>query len=133
MPKRGYTDLSGSMAQLPQVNLGSLASADYNGDGMPDIMMTGIAGGVPVSKLYQNVLATSAWGPFEAVTTGITPVKRAKVAWADYDQDGRPDVLVSGIAADGSNFGKLYHNTSTGFPGCFKFIRSCKTVLPMER
>ncbi|MEJ0103401.1 MAG: VCBS repeat-containing protein [Bacteroidota bacterium] len=54
-------------------------------------------------------------GPFEAVTTGITPVKRAKVAWADYDQDGRPDVLVSGIAADGSNFGKLYHNTSTGF------------------
>lgn len=112
---KGYVDISNTIAALPQLNLGAIASADFNGDGLPDIVMTGNSSAGPVSKFYQNVLGGADWNNFQQISTGIQPVKRAIAAWSDYDKNGRPDLMIAGIAADGSLSGKLYSNTTGGF------------------
>ena len=100
----------------------SAAWADYNEDGLPDLMVSGISNNKPTTILYRNIGTTlvNAGGPFKDVDTG-------DVAWADYDGDGDLDVLVAGRASDWSFNTILYENTGSGFqamstnlPGMFE-------------
>ncbi|MBN1458772.1 MAG: VCBS repeat-containing protein [Armatimonadetes bacterium] len=89
------------------------AWGDYDGDGYADLFLTGSPGGLPNVRLLRNqgdltfADLGSALRIYEA-TTGATD----GVAWADYDNDGDLDVLVSG---DGGVYDKLYLNDGTGF------------------
>ncbi len=46
---------------------------------------------------------------------GLPDFKTARLAWADYDNDGKLDLLITG--QDSLNLGStiLYHNTGSGF------------------
>jgi hypothetical protein len=86
--------------------------ADYNGDGRVDLFVSGFAS---PSHLYRNtgklrfkdVTAKAFPG---AVKGGALQISHAAgVTWADYDNDGHPDLLVVGTGGM-----HLFHNNGNG-------------------
>ncbi|MEL0595389.1 MAG: VCBS repeat-containing protein, partial [Planktothrix rubescens PR222] len=78
---------------LPGVNDGSVAWADYNGDGKPDLLLTGydnLYSFSNISKLYKNTGS----GFSEDTSVSLPGVSGGSVAWADYNGDGKPDLLL---------------------------------------
>lgn len=99
-------------APLLGVRLGGAAWADYDCDGRLDILVTGESPGrTSNTRLYHN----DGNGLFSEVQAGLTPVCIGASAWADYDNDGRPDVFLSGIAySDGTSVVQIFHNDGNG-------------------
>src|SRR6266542_682232 len=91
---------------LPGVFAGSVAWGDYDNDGRLDFLLTGYPG---ISQLWRNT-----GSGFSNVTASVAPglpaVSRSSVAWGDYDNDGRLDVLLTG-----SGISQLWRNTGSGF------------------
>jgi hypothetical protein len=101
---------------VPETMAGGVAVFDYNGDGRPDIFFTN---GADLSSLkktlpkYSNhLLRNDGNGGFTDVTaqaglagTGFD----VGVAVGDYDNDGHPDVFVTGVHGN-----TLYHNNGDG-------------------
>jgi tetratricopeptide (TPR) repeat protein len=84
----------------------SAAWADYDGDGRLDLF---VGYEEAPSKLFRNRGDRT----FEDVSKAAGVARSAftkAVAWGDYDNDGRPDLYVSNLAAP--NF--LYHNEGDG-------------------
>ena len=87
------------------------AFADYNGDGKPDLYVG--FNGAP-NRLYRNN------GPGKAFTNmadsvGLADARATRsAAWADYDADGDPDLLLGFAPGAGSVF-KLYRNDGGRF------------------
>lgn len=97
---------------LPGVRNGAAAWADYTGDGRLDLVLTGrTATNEPIAKLYRN----TAEGLVEDTTVTLPGVYYSAVAWADYNNDGKPDLFLSGMSVTGTAIAKLYRNTGSGF------------------
>jgi len=94
---------------LPSVGSGSVAWADYNGDGKQDFLLTGNSID-PITKLYKN----TGNGFSEDTSVSLPGVLHSSVAWADYNGDGKPDFLLTGWTGSGY-ITKLYKNTGNGF------------------
>jgi RTX toxins and related Ca2+-binding proteins len=92
---------------LPGVDSGSVAWSDYNGDGKPDLLLTG---SFISSKLYKNTGS----GFSEDTSISLPGVVNSSVAWSDYNGDGKPDLLLTGWSISG-DISKLYKNTGSGF------------------
>lgn len=114
----GFVDVTTTqVTSLSQVDHSSVAWADYDKDGRLDFIITGASAGGPISKLYHNTVS----GFVDVTTTqipGLPGVTTSSVAWGDYDNDGRPDLLITGDNPGMTLFNptsKLYHNTVTGF------------------
>ena len=97
------------------VRYGSSAFADVNNDGSPDLFLTGININLePIAKLYTNVAGVfteKTATPFEGVGAGA-------VAFADVDDDGDQDVLITGFAGlfnEHEVISKLYENQQGTF------------------
>jgi hypothetical protein len=101
---------------LPAVTYGSggggaqsLAVADVNGDGVPDLA---------IANIYSNtlgILLGNSDGTFQAAATyGSGGYGTASVAVADVDGDGRPDLLVANECAIPISSGVCYSNGSVG-------------------
>jgi len=112
-------------AQFPGLIWGQSAWSDYDADGRPDLLLSGIADGAdsePVSKLYHN----NGDGTFsENTATQLPGVAGGWIAWGDYDGDGFADILINGatqLTAGGSVTSavipssptKLYRNNGDG-------------------
>ncbi len=95
---------------LPGVGAGSVAWADYNGDGKPDFLLTGSTASGGIAKLYLN----NGTSFTEDTSIALPGVDNSSVAWADYNGDGKPDFLLTGNTASGY-ISKLYKNTGTSF------------------
>jgi len=96
---------------LTGVKSGSVAWGDYDNDGLLDILLTGTDSvSYPVAKVYHN----DGNGVFNEVAAGLTAVSDSSVAWGDYDNDGRLDILAAGANAVGSPITTLYHNAGNG-------------------
>ncbi|MCF3586290.1 FG-GAP-like repeat-containing protein [Planktothrix agardhii 1803] len=98
---------------LPGVYNGSVAWADYNGDGKPDFLLTGYDGNSynRISKLYKNTGS----GFIEDTSVSLPGVGWSSVAWADYNGDGKQDLLLTGDGNSYNYISKLYKNTGNGF------------------
>lgn len=75
--------------------------ADYNGDGLPDLLLASPAG----PRLYTN-LGQGRFRDDSHVLPPLPPLAVTAAAWLDYDGDGKPDLLL----AHGYHGLRLYRN-----------------------
>jgi PKD repeat protein len=107
---------AGNFTELPGTNFiglkyGSIAWGDYNNDGLKDIIVTGQSGSSPLSKVYRNL----GNGTFsEQIGISLPGVIFGSVAWADYDNDGYLDILLTGTNSNSSPVSKIYRNNGNG-------------------
>ena len=95
---------------------GSVAWADCDNDGRSDIMITGQNNqNEPITKLYRN----GSTGFAEVLESSFDGVYRSAIGWADYDNDGDQDILITGQNADSKTTAKLYENKLTAFDETF--------------
>lgn len=80
--------------KLPGLQEGVATWLDYNGDGLMDFLVCGLAtpGGGPATLLYRGTES----GDFLPVETPFPGVWRAGVDWGDIDNDGDLDVVIAG-------------------------------------
>jgi hypothetical protein len=91
----------------------SVAVADLNGDGIPDLVVTN-QGGNTISVLLGNGAGTFATA--QTLTVGTAPTA---VAAADLDGDGKPDLVV---ANSGDGTVSVLRNTTTRGAATFSFV-----------
>ncbi|RMG64853.1 MAG: VCBS repeat-containing protein [Bacteroidetes bacterium] len=92
---------------------GSVALADVNGDGSPDVFLTGTRSlsGEGIARLYLN----DGTGQFtEQVGEPFTGLWRSDMAFADLNADGHPDILMAGQNPGGQRVTQLYLNDGQG-------------------
>ncbi|MDB6112075.1 MAG: putative peptidase, partial [Pedosphaera sp.] len=112
----GSGSYSNSLLVLPPVSEGAVAWADFDGDGDQDFVLTGSTNGTAsgaVSLLYRNQGSAG----FVQVPTSLPGVYRSSVAWADFDCDGDPDLLIAGVSATGPVTVLFRNDNGTLTPG----------------
>ena len=106
----GFTDIDASLTGLSG---GNAAWADYDLDGDLDFIVNGVSDyftGTRVTQLYRND-----GGSFAPVSTGLPNIDGLGLAWGDYDNDGDPDLLLSGyIPATNGFISDVYRNDGGG-------------------
>src|SRR6185295_10297713 len=107
------TSLTDVGAGLQGVYTSSVAWGDYDNDGDLDILLTGYTGVVSVTRLYRN--SGGASPTFSDVGAGLANVRNSSVAWADYDNDGDLDILITGFGGSGVT-AQLYRNSGGANP-----------------
>ena len=113
-------------AGLPGVLYGSVALGDYDNDGNLDILLTGTTNGFgtgAITELWHNL----GNGTLTKVPTGLPGISQGAVAWGDFNQDGRLDILLSGYTQTGAvcqvwrNLGNgTFTNMNVGLPGIYQ-------------
>ena len=95
--------------QLLGVYFGDAGWADYDNDGDLDLAVVGWDGeGDQSLRVYQNEMGGPlTWDQDQADLTGV---RYAHLAWGDYDNDGDPDLLVTGMMELGNSLSRLYNN-----------------------
>lgn len=87
----GFTEIN--PGSLTGVNWSSVALGDLDGNGSPDLVLTGHNGSSPVSKVYTN----NGSGAFTEIYPGSLPgVYYSSVALGDTDGDGDLDLILTG-------------------------------------
>jgi hypothetical protein len=93
------------------VSEGSVAWADYDGDGDMDLLIAGSSSlDGSVTRLYRND-----GGSFTEINAGLMNLRSTSAAWADFDGDGDPDLLLTGLDSDFNPQSKLYRNDNGAF------------------
>jgi phosphodiesterase/alkaline phosphatase D-like protein len=104
----GFTNIN---AGLPGISFGSVAWGDYDNDGKLDILLSGEdASFNGIMQIWRNT-GTG----FTNINAGLPALTGASVAWGDYDNDGRLDILLSGSDTGGYSITQVWHNTGNGF------------------
>lgn len=102
-----------SSIELSGASQSSVAWGDYNGNGYLDILLTGRDSDFDtwVSEIYTN----NGNGGFEKETSiELTEVLNSSVAWGDYNNNGRLDILLMGTDLDSEFVAKIYENDGDG-------------------
>ena len=110
----GFTNLN---AGLTPVYRGTAAVADYDRDGYLDIALCGGKGlfrGRPIPQTTE-IWRNTGDGRFSKISTGLPEVSLGAVAWGDFDNDGRPDLLVSGWDTSFNFIARVWRNAESGF------------------
>jgi len=104
-----FSEQTGTL--LPNI-CGSAAWGDYNNDGHLDILLTGyseIEG--YVSKVYKNN-GNETFS--EQIGISLPGVSEGASTWADYNNDGFLDILLTGRTASEHLISKIYKNNGNG-------------------
>ncbi len=109
---RVYRNTGGSFAEilntgLPRIKKGSVAWGDADNDGYPDVLITGNTTG---DNLIAEVFHNNGDGTCSNVNAGLPGVYQSSVAWGDYDNDGKLDILLTGKDASNAYVSRVYHN-----------------------
>jgi predicted nucleotidyltransferase len=103
-----FTEVAGT--PFEGVVQSSIAFADVNNDGNQDVLITGYGSYQPIAKLYTN----DGTGNFtEVLGTPFEGVVQSSIAFADVNNDGNQDVLITGYGSY-QPISKLYTNDGTG-------------------
>lgn len=86
---------------------GSVGFADVNNDGFIDLLITG---STSAPSRTANLYINNGNGTFSIATTPITPSSAGDFAFADIDNDGDLDLIVTGLNANDVGFTTLYRN-----------------------
>jgi len=87
-----------------------IAWADYDNDYDLDVMLTGYAVSIGAfTEIYRN----DGTDVFTDIDAGLPGLIMAVIDWGDYDNDGDPDILVSGYLNPGY-FTTIYRNDGGG-------------------
>jgi hypothetical protein len=125
------TFVSKSLSTVAKIDQSCVAWGDYNNDGMLDFAACGLTSTGAVVKVYRNDGGTV----FHDSGANLPGLTTAFLAWGDFDNDGRLDLLVSGYT--GSNYvTKVYRNmalvanTPPGAPaGLFSLVNNDSVTL----
>jgi hypothetical protein len=110
-------------AGLTGVFYSSVALADFDNDGRIDILLSGTTNGFvdgAVTQVWRNL----GDGVFTKLYAGLPGVIQGSVAWGDFDNDKRLDILVAGYSSTGA-IAQIWRNrgdgtfaiTESGLPG----------------
>lgn len=93
-----------------------IAVADYDGDGYPDVLMTGKSDNASTFSLYKNNAGTGFTLQATAFNgANFTQVSRGSVAWGDFNGDGKPDILFNGnTVSPDQRYAGIYKNNGDG-------------------
>ena len=101
--------LSNSEQELSGINgliKGSIAVADYNNDGKPDMLLTGEnEDAESITKIYNGLNDGSSFR--ENTELDLLGLRNSTAKWVDYDVDGDLDLFISGTSDEGE-FTKIY-------------------------
>jgi len=105
-----FSEMMGSTFR--DVQFGSVAFADIDGDNDADVLLTGgLNGSSQISKLYTN----DGIGSFSEVDgTPFEDVTNSSIAFADVDGDNDQDVVLTGVNSMFESVSKLYTNDGDG-------------------
>ncbi|MDD1447496.1 FG-GAP-like repeat-containing protein, partial [Dolichospermum sp. ST_sed8] len=100
-------DTANNLIRLKNSNA---AWGDYDNNGTLDLLLAGSNGtNNDVIQLYKN----NPNGTFEAISTTLKPVSNPSLQWADYNNDGKLDVLLTGTR-NGQPITEVYQGNSLG-------------------
>ena len=98
-------------SNLPRLTQGAAAWGDYDNDGMPDLVVTGETDTGPVSQVWRNL----GNGNFSTTAVFNLPgVFNSSVSWGDYDNDGRLDILLTGVDVNQNPVCQIWRNLGNG-------------------
>lgn len=95
---------------LPAITRGGVNWVDYNNDGRLDIFLHGDSSGSSIARLYRN----DGNSAFTQVTTNFPGINNSSTDWADYDNDGDLDLLLTGIN-NSVYVSRIYNNDNGTF------------------
>ena len=92
---------------VEEAALNSVSWGDFDNDGDLDILQSGngTGCGVVINGIYENMFPY-----FAKVYDNFSTAIRSSLAWADYDNDGDLDFLISGLTYTDQPFAKIYRN-----------------------
>jgi hypothetical protein len=90
--KGGFSFEHQSEMRVEGGNSGNIDWGDYNNDGYPDLVVCGRIGNTEESRIYKN----KAGKGFEQLNISLEPAKESASKWADFNNDGKLDLLIVG-------------------------------------
>lgn len=95
---------------FPELAWGDIAHADFDLDGDQDLLITGRnEQNQAVTKIYRNDNGT-----FTDINANIENVKLSSVAWADFNNDKYPDIIITGKNNKREAVTLVYRNMKNG-------------------
>ncbi|MBN2638095.1 MAG: VCBS repeat-containing protein [Bacteroidales bacterium] len=96
---------------IPGLIDGSVEWGDYDRDGDYDLLLTGETKNGPVTKIYRNDRNNK----FTDINAPLPGVHFGTAKWADIDEDGDLDLIVSGTLKSGKYITQIFLNNNNKF------------------